>query len=183
MQEKDAQIEGLLKQLEELQGAFAQKKETNQKTRHFAPNDLSEYATRKQYIDLDLKLMGWKLEGPDADVAEEYEVTDMENKPGQKGYEDYVLFGKDGMPLAVIEAKRTSKDPKIGRKQAMLYVECLERKYGRKSMMFTTNGFDTNFWDDVSGTEHPVVSVFSKGDLQKLMGPPYHAQRSDKNPN
>lgn len=169
LQEKDAQIEGLLKQLEELQGSFAQKKETNQKTRHFAPNDLSEYATRKQYIDLDLKLMGWKLEGPDADVAVEYEVTDMENKPGQKGYVDYVLFGKDGMPLAVIEAKRTSKDPKIGRKQAMLYAECLERKYGRKPMMFTTNGFDTNFWDDVSGTEHPVVSVFSKGDLQKLM--------------
>lgn len=49
------------------------------------------------------------------------------------------------MPLAVIEAKRSSKDPNIGRKQAVLYADCLEKKFGRRPMMFTTNGFETFF--------------------------------------
>ena len=82
---------------------------------------------------------------------------------------DYVLFGKDGLPLAVVEAKRTSKDPNTGRKQAVLYADCLERKFGRRPMMFTTNGFETYFWDDQSGPQREVSGIFSKDDLQKLM--------------
>ena len=85
------------------------------------------------------------------------------------GYVDYVLFGKDGLPLAVVEAKRSSKDPNIGRKQAVLYADCLERKFGRRPMMFTTNGFETYFWDDQSSPQRKVSSIFSKDDLQKLM--------------
>ena len=88
---------------------------------------------------------------------------------GQMGYVDYVLFGRDGLPLAVIEAKRSSKDPNIGRKQAVLYADCLERKFGRRPMMFTTNGFETYFWDDRSGPQRKVSGIFSKDDLQKLM--------------
>lgn len=88
---------------------------------------------------------------------------------GQMGYVDYVLFGKDGLPLAVVEAKRSSKDPNIGRKQAVLYADCLERKFGRRPMMFTTNGFETYFWDDQSSPQRKVSSIFSKDDLQKLM--------------
>ena len=88
---------------------------------------------------------------------------------GQMGYVDYVLFGKDGLPLAVVEAKRSSKDPNIGRKQAVLYADCLERKFGRRPMMFTTNGFETYFWDDRSSPQRKVSGIFSKDDLQKLM--------------
>ena len=88
---------------------------------------------------------------------------------GQMGYVDYVLFGKDGLPLAVVEAKRSSKDPNIGRKQAVLYADCLERKFGRRPMMFTTNGFETYFWDDQSSPQRKVSGIFSKSDLQKLM--------------
>ena len=69
----------------------------------------------------------------------------------------------------MVEAKRTSKDPNIGRKQAVLYADCLERKFGRRPMMFTTNGFETYFWDDQSGPQRKVSGVFSKDDLQKLM--------------
>ncbi len=47
-----------------------------------------------------------------------------------KGYADYVLFGDDARPLAVIEAKRTSKDPEVGRHQAELYADALEAEYG-----------------------------------------------------
>ena len=93
----------------------------------------------------------------------------MTGNLGQKGYIDYVLFGKDGLPLAVIEAKRTSKDPNIGRRQAMLYADCLERRFGRRPMMFTSNGFETYFWDDKSNPQRRVSGMFSKGDLQKLM--------------
>ena len=113
--------------------------------------------------------MGWKFSGADADVQEEYSVEGMAGVLGQMGYVDYVLFGKDGLPLAVVEAKRSSKDPNIGRKQAVLYADCLERKFGRRPMMFTTNGFETYFWDDQSSPQRKVSGIFSKDDLQKLM--------------
>lgn len=169
LDEKEAQIEALRKQIEEMSAQYTAAKEQHQKTRTFQSEDLSEFKTRKIYIDVDMKQMGWKFNGPDADVQEEYPVEGMAGVVGQMGYCDYVLFGKDGLPLAVVEAKRTSKDPNIGRKQAVLYADCLERKFGRRPMMFTTNGFETYFWDDQSGPQRKVSGIFSKDDLQKLM--------------
>ena len=169
LDEKEAQIEALRKQIEQMAAQYTAEKEKHQQERSFQPEDLSEFKTRKIYIDVDLKLMGWKFTGTDADVQEEYPVEGMAGVVGQMGYCDYVLFGKDGLPLAVIEAKRTSKDPNNGRKQAVLYADCLERKFGRRPMMFTTNGFETYFWDDQSGPQRKVSGVFSKDDLQKLM--------------
>ena len=169
LDQKDAEIEALRKQIEQMSTRYTAEKEQHQKERTFQPEDLSEFKTRKIYIDVDLKLMGWKFTGPDADVREEYRVEDMAGMPGQPGFCDYVLFGKDGLPLAVVEAKRTSKDPNIGRKQAVLYADCLERKFGRRPMMFTTNGFETYFWDDQTAPQRKVSGIFSKDDLQKLM--------------
>lgn len=167
--EKDAEIEKLRKQIENMAEQFTASKDENQQNRNFEAEDISEFLTRKKYIDVDLKQLGWKLEGSDADVWEEYEVDGMAGVLGQKGYVDYVLFGKDGLPLAVIEAKRTSKDPNVGRKQALLYADCLQRKFGRRPMMFTTNGFETYFWDDQTSPQRRVSEVFSKDDLQRLM--------------
>lgn len=167
--EKDAQIEALRKKIEAMSDQLTAQKEAHKESRSFTPDDLSEFQTRKRYIDVDMKEMGWKFTGADADVVEEYPVTGMAGVVGQMGYCDYVLFGKDGLPLAVVEAKRTSKDPNIGRKQAVLYADCLERKFGRRPMMFTTNGFETFFWDDQSGPQRKVCGIFSKDDLQKLM--------------
>lgn len=169
LEEKEAQIEALRKQIEQMAAQYTAEKDKHQQERTFQPEDLSEFKTRKIYIDVDMKQMGWKFDGTDADVQEEYKVEGMAGVPGQPGYCDYVLFGKDGLPLAVVEAKRTSKDPNIGRKQAVLYADCLERKFGRRPMMFTTNGFETYFWDDQSGPQRKVSGVFSKDDLQKLM--------------
>ena len=175
--EKEAEIEALRKQIEQMSAQYTAEKEKHQQERSFQPEDLSEFQTRKIYIDVDLKFMGWKFDGTDADVQEEYSVQGMAGVVGQMGYCDYVLFGKDGLPLAVIEAKRTSKDPNIGRKQAILYADCLERKFGRRPMMFTTNGFETYYWDDQSGPQRKVSGVFSKEDLQKLMN--RRAERQD----
>ena len=156
--EKDAEIEKLRKKIEEMAAEYTAAKEENKAERSFEAEDISEFKTRKKYIDVDLKELGWRFDGEDADVWEEYQVDDMMGIPGQMGYVDYVLFGKDGVPLAVIEAKRTSKDPNVGRKQAALYADCLERKFGRRPVMFTTNGL-----------QRKVSGLFSKSDLQKLI--------------
>ncbi|MBE6929896.1 MAG: DUF4145 domain-containing protein [Ruminococcaceae bacterium] len=167
--EKDAEIEELRRRIEQMAAEITSAREQHKQERTFVPDELSEYATRKRYIDVDMKAMGWKFDGIDADVQEEYAVEGMAGVVGQMGYADYVLFGKDGLPLAVVEAKRTSRDANVGRKQAMLYADCLERKFGRRPMMFTTNGFETYFWDDLSVPQRKVSGIFSKDDLQKLM--------------
>jgi type I restriction enzyme R subunit len=169
LDEKESEIERLRKQIEDMAAGYTADKEQHKQEREFNAEDISEFKTRKIYIDVDLKLMGWRFSGSDADVMEEYEVDGMAGVLGQKGFVDYVLFGKDGLPLAVIEAKRTSKDPNIGRKQAVLYADCLERKFGRRPMMFTTNGFESYFWDDKTSPQRKISGIFSKDNLQKLM--------------
>ncbi|MFR7987755.1 MAG: DEAD/DEAH box helicase family protein [Anaerotignum lactatifermentans] len=169
LDEKQAEIEKLRKQIEEMSARFTAEKDQHKKERTFQSEDLSEFATRKRFIDVDLRDAGWKMEGVDADVQVEYEVDGMAGNAGQKGYADYVLFGKDGLPLAVVEAKRASKDPNNGWKQAVLYADCLERKFGRRPMIFITNGFETYYWDDQTSPKRQVSGIFSKNDLQKLM--------------
>ena len=169
LDQKEAEIEKLRARIEKMSEHLTAQKQQHMESRVFTPEDPSEFVTRKRYIDVDMKMMGWKFDGENADVWEEYEVDGMAGVIGRKGYVDYVLFGKDGLPLAVVEAKRSSKDPNIGRKQAVLYADCLERKFGRRPMMFTTNGFETYFWDDLSGPQRKVSGIFSRDDLQKLM--------------
>ena len=90
----------------------------------------------------------------------------MPNKAGV-GYADYVLFGDDAKPLAVIEAKRGCKDVAAGRQQAKLYADLLEKKFGRRPIIFLTNGFDTHMWNDRYYPERVVSGVYSKRDLLK----------------
>lgn len=119
------------------------------------------------FIDEDLKTLGWRID--QVQVVEEYKVDDMEGIPGKTGYIDYVLFGKDGAPLAVVEAKKTTKDPNVGKQQAVLYADCLERKFNRRPFIFYTNGFETFFWDDSQYAPRSVSMIFAMADLQKLM--------------
>ena len=127
------------------------------------PLDISEYSTRKIYIDTMLADAGW-TEGKD--WYNEYELFGMPNKSGV-GYADYVLFGDDGRPLALIEAKRTCKDVSVGTQQAKLYADLLEKKFGRRPIIFLTNGFDTRIWNDNFYPEHKVSGFYSKRDLEK----------------
>ena len=169
LDEKEAEIQALRQQVAQLSAQYTAQKEQHKQQRTFTPDDLTEFETRKKFIDVDLKEMGWQFDGPEADVQEEYPVENMAGVVGQPGFVDYVLFGKDGLPLAVVEAKCTSRDPNDGRTQAVKYADCLERKFGRRPMMFTTNGFETYFWDDATGPQRPVSGIFSREDLQKLM--------------
>lgn len=167
--EKDAEIERLRQQLAELADKYTGAKERNRQSRTITMEDLSEFSTRKIYIDAMLLGMDWELEGPDSDVSQEYEVEGMAGVPGQKGYVNYVLWGRDGKPLAVVEAKKACKDPNTGRTQARLYADCLELRFGQRPVMFTTNGFDTFFWDDKGGPQRKVSRIFSKTDLERII--------------
>lgn len=165
IEQKNSEIEALRAQIAAMSDRLTAGKKDHQEERHFRPVDISEFLTRKKYIDVDLKLLGWTFGD---DVREEVELEGMPNDEG-KGFADYVLYGKDGLPLAVIEAKRTSIDPKKGTHQAKLYADCLENMTGRRPMMFTTNGFETYLWDDLTSPQRKVSVIFSKADLQKLM--------------
>ena len=160
-------IRHLESEIASLSEQYTAERERNMVSRPYEPRDMSEYETRKLYIDADLRRVGWKFDGQQ--VIEEYEVLGMQGTPDQKGFIDYVLFGKDGLPLAVIEAKRSSKDPNAGREQAKLYADCLERKFRRRPMMFTTNGYETYFWDDTYWPQRKVSGLFGREDLQRLM--------------
>lgn len=127
------------------------------------PLDLSEYKTRKLYIDTMLTDAGW-TEGKD--WLNEVELPGMPNK-SEVGYADYVLYGDDGRPLAVVEAKRTCVDVAKGRQQAKLYADLLEKKYHRRPVIFLTNGFETRVTDNLY-PERKCAAIYSKRDLEKL---------------
>lgn len=126
-------------------------------------NSPTEHETRKQYIDAMLRDAGWRL---GADWLEEVELQGMPNQ-AQVGFADYVLYGDNGKPLAVIEAKRTSVDPAKGRQQAKLYADLLEKQHGRRPVVFLTNGFET-YLQDNQYPERQVAALYSKRDLEKL---------------
>ena len=127
------------------------------------PLELSEYETRKIYIDTMLTDAGW-TEGKD--WLNEVELPGMPNK-SEIGYADYVLYGDDGRPLAVVEAKRTCTDVAKGRQQAKLYADLLEQKYHRRPVIFMTNGFETRITDH-RYPERRCAAIYSKRDLEKL---------------
>jgi type I restriction enzyme, R subunit len=128
-------------------------------------HDYSEAETRKAYIDLLLKEAGWTL---DPKKNFEVEVSGMPNAEG-KGYVDYVLWGDDSKPLALVEAKRTTKSATVGQQQAKLYADCLEKQYGQRPVVFYSNGYEHWIWDDVSYPPRSVQGFFKKPELELLV--------------
>ncbi len=156
-------FEQLLKENEALKAELTARREEQQQTYVPKPLDISEYKTRKIYIDYMLVDAGW-VEGKD--WLNEVELPGMPNN-SEVGYADYVLYGDDGKPLAVVEAKRTCKDVAVGRQQAKLYADILEKKYGRRPVIFLTNGFETRITDNLY-PERKCACIYSKRDLEKL---------------
>ena len=162
-QETEAQLQQLITENAALRDELTARREEQQQTYTPKPLEISEYKTRKLYIDIMLKDAGW-TQGKD--WLDEVELPGMPNR-SETGYADYVLYGNDGRALAVIEAKRTCVDPAKGRQQAKLYADLLEQQYGRRPVIFLTNGFDTRI-DDGQYPERQVASIYSKRDLEKL---------------
>jgi len=128
-------------------------------------HDYSEADTRAFYIDLLLAESGWKV--PSESVKLEYELTGVKRNASKTGmgYADYVLFGSDGKPLAVIEAKRTSRDPVEGKLQAEDYADALEAKFGQRPLIYYTNGYEVFYWDDKFYPPRKVAGFFKKDEL------------------
>ncbi len=140
---------------------------TAKKANTAAPDahDYSEAETRDFFIDLLLKEAGWALDRPQ---DREYEVTGMPNAEG-KGFVDYVLWGDDGKPLGLVEAKRTKRDARVGQQQAKLYADCLEKQFGQRPVIFYSNGYDHWVWDDKNYPPRSVQGFYKKAELQLLM--------------
>jgi type I restriction enzyme R subunit len=125
-------------------------------------HDYSEAETRDYFIDLLLKEAGWPL---DQARDREFEVSGMPNEQG-RGYVDYVLWGDDGKPLALVEAKRTRRDARAGQQQARLYADCLERQFGQRPLIFYSNGYEHWLWDDARYPPRAVQGFYKKAELE-----------------
>jgi len=153
---KDAEIAELREQIKKAQAA-------NQAV---DDRDYSEAETRDRFIDVLLAEAGWPL----ADEKDrEFPVTGMLTPDGI-GFVDYVLWGDDGLPLALVEAKRTTKSPQLGQQQAKLYADCLESMYGRRPVIFYTNGYEHWMWDDAGGyPPREVQGFYTRSELELLI--------------
>lgn len=124
-------------------------------------HDYDEADTRRFFIDVLLREAGWEI-GKNASA--EVPVSGMPNAKGE-GFVDYVLWGADGKPLAVVEAKRSLKDPDVGQQQAKLYADCLEAEKGQRPLIFYTNGNKTWLWDDRRAPPREVQGFYTREEL------------------
>ena len=133
------------------------------------PIDPNEELTRKIYIDTLLREVGWD---PNGKNVHEFPLKNCMPKGDGSlvdGFVDYVLWGDDGKPLAVVEAKRTRRDPRVGQHQAKLYADGLHKEYGQRPVIFYSNGFNTWMWDDLNYPPRAVYGFYSKDELQLLI--------------
>jgi type I restriction enzyme, R subunit len=156
----ETQRAALEAELETLRAEVAAAKAAN--TAVADTHDYDEAATRDAFIDLLLNEAGWPLDKPQ---DREFPVTGMPNNTGE-GFVDYVLWGDDGKPLGIVEAKRTKRDARVGQQQAKLYADCLEEQFGQRPLIFYTNGYEHWLWDDTQHPPRAVQGFLTKDELQ-----------------
>lgn len=134
---------------------------------------LTEQQTRRDLIDLDINKAGWSIKEvkqfdqlslkPQSLI--EYPVKNLITTKSGSGFIDYVLMGKNGKPIAIIEAKKTSESVDKGKTQAEDYANGIEKEFGQRPFIYYTNGREVYFWDDSS---YPPRKVWGYFDLDKL---------------
>lgn len=152
----DAELKKARAELEAIKKANAATPDTH---------NYSEAETRDLFIDLLLKEAGWALDKPE---DREYEVAGMPNMQN-KGFVDYVLWGDDGKPLGLVEAKRTRRDAREGQHQAKLYADCLEAQFEQRPIIFYTNGYEHWMWDDTIYPPRAVQGFYKKAELELMI--------------
>jgi type I restriction enzyme R subunit len=170
---EQAEENALLKQqIEQHRTETANRKIAREKNVEFdtaIPLLVSEKETRERYIDIALQEAGWTNLKMGHDLECPVVGMPKSTNPSGLGYVDYVLWGDDGLPLAVVEAKKTMANPKKGKHQAELYADCLETMKGQRPIIFYTNGFETYLWDDQFSPEREVQGLFTKDELARLI--------------
>lgn len=165
LSKKDKKLEEAIKESNILREQITENRKNKKKVYNFKIKDISEKETRERYIDLELKLAGWEV---GANAGREILVEGMPTKGG-KGYADYVLIGKNALPLAVIEAKKTSVDARVGQHQAKLYADCLEAQHHQRPIIYYTNGYEIFMWDDKEYAPRKVSGFYTLEELQLLV--------------
>lgn len=136
----------------------------------------SESQTRSDLIDKQLALSGWDTSDP-TQVIEEFDilvalaegVKEARSRYEGHQFSDYVLLGKDGKPLAVVEAKKTSRDAALGREQAKQYCYNIQKQLGGElPFCFFTNGHELYFWDLENAPPRKVVGFPTRDDLERF---------------
>jgi type I restriction enzyme R subunit len=128
-------------------------------------HDYNEAETRDRYIDLLLREAGWTLDKPE-DI--EFPVEGMPNAEG-KGFVDYVLWGTNGLPLGIVEVKRTRRDAREGQQQAKLYADCLEKRFKQRPVIFYSNGYEHWIWDDTRYPPRQIGGFYKRDELELLI--------------
>jgi len=161
------EIEEELEKIKEQYDLVSQRKQNNIPV-HIPVEQFSESKTRELYIDSMLRETGWN---PLAHNTCEYPLSGMPKSvnPTGTGYADYVLWGNNGLPLAVVEAKKASKCIQEGKRQAEQYANCLEKMTGQRPVIFYTNGFETEIWDDTFYPSRTVHGFYTKDELQTIV--------------
>ena len=150
----------------------------------FNPN---EATTRKALIDPALQQAGWQLDNP-SQVGLEIPVdgfdprawTSLRNKLKRlaetgapyhetlpSGISDYALYQPNGEIIAIVEAKRTSVDPRLAQTQAEFYIEQIGQRQSFQPFAFMTNGKDIYFLPSLGSNKRLITGFFSLVDLQK----------------
>jgi type I restriction enzyme R subunit len=136
----------------------------------------SEAQTRSEMIDRQLLQAGWDPKNP-TQVIQEFDIlvgspfVVAESVSPFEGHQfsDYVLLGKDRKPLAVVEAKKSSRDPAVGREQAKQYCYNIQKQFGGElPFCFYTNGHEIYFWDLDNYPPRKVVGYPSLDDLERF---------------
>ena len=136
----------------------------------------NEKETRIELIDPSLRQAGWEVLNDKHIVASgkaciETPVVGMpkttENPTGN-GFVDYVLFGDDGKPLALIEAKKSIVNEDNGRVQACLYADALEKQYGIRPVIYYTNGYSIRIIDGLY-IDRQVFGFHKKEELEYII--------------
>ncbi|MDT0677000.1 DEAD/DEAH box helicase family protein [Autumnicola musiva] len=172
LQEKAVDNEILQLQVQEHEKKLRDRKEQRKKTQDSdksIPPLTSEIETRKQLIDLLLKEAGWDDLKQGKDLEFEVKGMPLTTNPSGTGFVDYVLWGKNGLPLAVVEAKKTLYDAAKGKHQAFLYANCLEEIFGQRPVIFYSNGFNTHLWDNTFYPDREVQGFYTQDELQLLI--------------
>ncbi|MGB9117435.1 DEAD/DEAH box helicase family protein, partial [Bradyrhizobium sp.] len=128
-------------------------------------HNYNEAETRDRYIDLLLREAGWALDKSD---DTEFRVEGMPNNEGI-GFVDYVLWGADGKPLGLVEAKRTRKDARVGQQQAKLYADRLEARFGQRPVIFYSNGYEHWIWDDTRYSPRQIGGFYKRDELELVI--------------
>lgn len=131
----------------------------------------SEKVTRQQLIDNQLGRAGWGTAS--RRFVEEFAIPphveeDAAPSEGRTEHVDYVLLDRIGRPLAIVEAKRSSRDPLVGERQAADYADAIRARHGIDPFVFLANGDEIWFWHRNLYPPRKVSGFFAEDDLLRL---------------